>query len=78
MIITCRTFTHLVDDAREGELSAFGRARVKFHHLICPMCRRYVRGLDATVSALHEVPEEPAPAETKAMILQRLREKRGA
>ena len=76
MIISCKKFTHLFGDSREGELSGLDRAKVKLHHSICPMCRTFVRGMDATVEALHDLPEEAAPEETKSLVLERLRAKR--
>jgi hypothetical protein len=77
MIISCKTFTHLFGDAGDGELSGFQQASVKLHHTICPYCRSYARGMSATVEALHDLPEEEAPEETKSVVLKRLREKRG-
>jgi hypothetical protein len=73
MIISCRHFTEIVDDAREGTASAWQRARVALHRGACPFCRAYERGLDALHDALHDAPPEAAPASTKSVLLERFR-----
>jgi hypothetical protein len=76
MMISCRTFTGLVTAARENKLSAWQRLGFRFHHAICPGCRSYERGFDATVAILHEAPDEPPPEEMRAALLEKLRAKR--
>ena len=77
MIISCRQYTRRMTDVRDGNASAWTRAGVRLHHFVCGMCRAYTQGLDVTVATLHDLPHEPAPEDAKALVLRRLRDKRG-
>jgi hypothetical protein len=73
MLISCRTLTCQVTEAREGSLSAWKRARYRLHLLICPMCRAYVRGFDQVIQALAAMPPEDPPAPLVDALSERLR-----
>jgi predicted anti-sigma-YlaC factor YlaD len=72
-MITCRDLAELVTDYLEGKLSLGDRLRFQLHLGLCVHCRAYLRQLEQTSAALHDLQEEPAqpPPEVEAELLRR-------
>ena len=73
MILTCRELTELVTEDREGALAGARRVLYRFHLSVCPACKAYVRGYEATLQSLNESEASVAPADVKQAALEALR-----
>ena len=73
MILTCRELTELVTEDREGALAGARRVLYRFHLSVCPGCKAYVRGYDATLESLRESETSVAPEDVKQAALSALR-----
>ncbi len=70
-MLTCRDIAELVTDYTEGRLSRWDRLRFQLHLGLCRNCRRYVRQVRATTSALGKLPPPPVPPELEDELLER-------
>jgi anti-sigma factor RsiW len=48
--VTCRELADFIGDYLSGELPADARAEFEHHLRLCPNCRRYLAGYEATVA----------------------------
>lgn len=70
-MLSCREITELATAYTEGALSFTDRWSVRLHLAMCGHCRRYVKQLRLTVSALGRVPRpapEPSPEAREALL----------
>jgi Putative zinc-finger len=51
-MLNCREATQLVSEAQDRKLGPGERVGLAFHLLICALCRRYARQIDAITRAL--------------------------
>ena len=70
-MLTCREITELVTEYLEGDLSLRDRLRFQMHLGMCQNCRRYVRQLKATASALGRLPPPPMSHALEVELLRR-------
>lgn len=70
-MLTCREIAELVTEYTEGRLSLWDRLRFQLHLGLCRNCRRYVRQVRATTSALGELPPPEVPRELEEELLRR-------
>ncbi|MCA1689094.1 MAG: zf-HC2 domain-containing protein [Actinobacteria bacterium] len=59
----CRHVRELMSEYLDGELDSKTAATVRRHARVCPNCRRMLRNLRLTVSALHALAEQPTPTD---------------
>jgi anti-sigma factor RsiW len=69
-MLTCKEITELVTDYAEGNLSFMDRIRFWMHIGMCRNCRRYVRQVKATASALGLLPPLEVPPELEQELLR--------
>ncbi len=60
--VSCREATGLSTELLEGTLSFSQRLRVRFHHLICAGCRRYLTQLESLRAAARKWGGQVEPA----------------
>lgn len=70
-MLTCREITELVTDYAEGNLSVMDRVRFQLHIGMCRNCRRYVRQVKMTTSALGRLPIPEMSPELEGELLRR-------
>ncbi len=70
-MLTCKEITELVTDYAEGNLSFMDRVRFQMHIGMCRNCRRYVRQVKATASALGLLPPPEVPPDLEQELLRR-------
>ncbi len=70
-MLTCKEITELVTDYAEGNLSFTDRIRFRMHIGMCRNCRRYVRQVKATATALGKLPPPELPPELEEELLRR-------
>jgi predicted anti-sigma-YlaC factor YlaD len=65
-MLNCREVTSLASDYLEGALPRRTRLGIRFHLLMCWMCRRYLRQLELTTKVLRTLAgrDEPVQAPT--------------
>ena len=71
----CRRVAHDLTELQEGELPLHRRALLRFHLLICPSCKVYVKQMHTTVEALREV-DEPLAEDAGRELAKKLLAKR--
>jgi hypothetical protein len=73
--VTCRELTEAVTDYLEGMLPFSRWLRFQMHLGLCGGCRAYLRQMRRMVRALGELPDAPPPADVRAELLRRFRER---
>jgi anti-sigma factor RsiW len=79
--VTCRELADFIADYLTGDLSAEIRAAFDHHLSLCPNCRRYLAGYEATVTLgrhAFDADDSPVPADVpeelvRAILLARRR-----
>ncbi len=74
--LVCREFVELVTDYLEGALPDVERARFEAHLAECDGCAGYLEDMRRLVGSLHDAPEPPPDAETRAALLRAFRDLR--
>ncbi len=59
----CRHTRELMSEYLDGELDSKTAAAVRRHARFCPNCRRMLRNLRLTISALRTLGEQPTPTD---------------
>ncbi len=68
-MLNCRDVTSKATDYTEGKLPWVTHLQIRFHLMMCWMCRRYLRQLELTAMALRQLSRrEGTPAETPAPV----------
>ncbi len=61
---SCRDITEQASDYQDKNLPYFKRLSFRLHLLMCSYCRRHVKHLDITVSALGKIADNDPPPTT--------------
>ena len=69
-MLSCKEMTELITDYLERRLSFVDRARFQMHIGMCRHCRRYLRQMKLSVTALGDIPPEPVPDEVMKRLLE--------
>jgi len=70
---SCKQVCENATELKNEETTFLRRLTLRFHLLMCKHCRRFVRQLDATMSATRELDEPEAPSEEEInRVLERL------
>jgi len=72
-MLSCRQVTSLASDYVDGALPRRTRLGVRFHLLMCWMCRRYLRQLELTTRVLRGLAGGDEPAEPPAQVREAFR-----
>ena len=75
--LVCREFVELVGDYLEGALPEGERVRFEAHLAECDGCSGYLEDMRRLVGSLHELPEHPPDAATRAALLRAFDDLRG-
>jgi len=67
-MLSCRQLTSMASDYLDGALPRRTRLGVRFHLLMCWMCRRYLRQLELTTKVLRGLAGGDEPVETPASV----------
>lgn len=73
-MLTCRDVTSKATDYAEGALPWTMRLQIRFHLMMCWMCRRYLAQLELTRRALRHLAGRDTPAETPAHLREAFRQ----
>ncbi|MCK9801622.1 anti-sigma factor [Pseudomonas chlororaphis] len=58
-MLTCQEYVACSSDYLDGQLSLRQRLRVRYHVLLCPDCRRFIRQMRVLQATLRVLPEPP-------------------
>jgi predicted anti-sigma-YlaC factor YlaD len=75
--VTCRQFVELVTDYFEGALRGRTLGQVEEHLVMCDWCLAYVRQMQSTIAALHDL-REPNFSQPGHAVLEALRTRKEA
>lgn len=67
-MLNCREVTSLASDYLDGALPRPTRLGIRFHLLMCWMCRRYLRQLELTTKVLRGLAGRDEPVEPSAPV----------
>lgn len=80
-IFSCKKISSLISESMDSELSFYKRMGIRFHLMMCVLCRRYHKQLLFTRSILHQSSETDdfscysMSVETRKRIEEKLKDK---
>lgn len=72
-MLNCSEVTSLASDYLDGALPRRTRLGIRFHLLMCWMCRRYLKQLDLTTRALRHLTGAGTPVEPPEQLRETFR-----